>query len=309
VIRINLWLKKGNDGFEYGRYLWPMNFVSSGPSYKFAFMTSLKNKFLSEVNTELAKYPKLPVDVFLEEDIVHLPPPVQRYFEYCGYLSRQKSFNARIDWEEVFLKMGPGKKWMHLDCYQFNAVLTPARIVYMKSRIAGFFPFEGRDKYQDGHGSMQIELLNLWRVSDVKGPEMDESALVTLLAEALLVPGYALQPYIRWEPIDACQARATISHNGTEVSGIFYFDAQGAFLRFETNDRNWTLKDGSFKKIRWSGIVDAYRIVDGLRLPASFRAVWHTPSGDYEYFRGKIMRVEYNIQTYYFTQNKKHLPV
>ena len=69
---------------------------------------------------------------------------------------------------------------MKLACKQVNATTAPARIVYMKATFVGLLPFEGRDKYQDGHGSMLIKLLKLFTVADAKGKEMDGSGLVTV---------------------------------------------------------------------------------------------------------------------------------
>jgi hypothetical protein len=69
------------------------------------------------------------------------------------------------------------------------------------------------------------------------GPEMDRSALLTILAEALLVPGYAIQPYITWTPMDDRSAAATIRHGAVEASGVFHFDEAGDVVRFESEDR------------------------------------------------------------------------
>ena len=157
---------------------------------------SMKNLYLSEVRKELTKYSNSKKDVITDRDMVHLPEPVQKYFRHCGYLGKEKMINAEVEWKDVYIKMSANKKWMSLNCYQFNSVPEPSRIVYMKSSIFGIFPFEGRDKYQDGHGNMLIKLLKIIKVADAKGKEIDESALVTILAEALAVPTYALQDYI-----------------------------------------------------------------------------------------------------------------
>jgi hypothetical protein len=129
----------------------------------------------------------------------------------------------------------------------------------MESHIWGLFPFEGRDKYQDGHGNMLIKLMKLFTVADDKGKEMDESALVTILAEALIVPSYALQSYITWMAIDSMAAKATIRFRETEVSGVFYFNEAGENIRFETNDRYQSQKDGSHKKIKWIAVPGNYQ--------------------------------------------------
>jgi hypothetical protein len=93
----------------------------------------------------------------------------------------------------------------------------------MKSRLGSIIPFEGRDKCQSGAGNMLIEILKLIKVADAKGNEMDNSALVTVLAEILLVPGYVFRKYITWASVDSKTATATLNFNGYKVSGTFHF--------------------------------------------------------------------------------------
>lgn len=256
----------------------------------------MKQLYLSEVRKEIAKYPNLTKDVITEQDITSLPEPVQRYFRNCGYLGKAKMTNAEITWEDVHFKMSPHKDWIRLQCYQFNSVLEPTRIVLMKSKILGMLPFEGRDKYQDGHGNMLIKLLKFIKVADAKGKEMDESALVTVLAETLVVPTYALQPYITWTALDSNSAKASINYNGSEVSGIFYFSDNGEFIRFKTSDRYYSEKGTEYLKVKWSAVVSNYAEKNGLKFPAAFKAIWHTPEGEYEYFKGRIVDVEFNVR-------------
>jgi hypothetical protein len=258
--------------------------------------TSLEKLYLSEIKTELAKHPPSSRDTITEKDIASLPEPVQRYFKYCGYLGKEKMTNARIEWQDFSLRLDPKKDWMNAECYQFNSVPEPTRIVYMESHIWGLFPFEGRDKYQDGHGNMLIKLLKLFTVADDKGKEMDESALVTVLAEALIVPSYALQSYITWTAVDSTSAKATIRFRETEVGGVFYFNQAGENIRFETNDRYQSQKDGSHKKIKWSAVPGNYQEKRGIRFPTSISAIWKTEGGDHEYVRGTISNIEFDVK-------------
>jgi hypothetical protein len=78
------------------------------------------------------------------------------------------------------LKRSQDADWMELSCQQFNSVAEPMRIALMKGRMAGVIPFEGRDKYQDGHGNMRIKVMKLLTLGESKGSYMDESALVTV---------------------------------------------------------------------------------------------------------------------------------
>lgn len=259
--------------------------------------TSMKLLYLLEVEKELTKYPSAKREKMTEQEIASFPKPVQKYFYHCGYVGKEKKINAKIEWQEAYIKMSPDKNWMKLDCFQFNSVPDPSRIVYMKSKVLGLFPFEGRDKYQDGHGNMRIELLKLIPVADAKGKEMDASALVTLLAEILLIPGYAFQDYIEWTEIDSSTAKAILRYNETEVEGLFSFNELGELVRFETNDRYYSEKGKNYKKVKWSIILSDYVEKNGMRFPTHAKAIWHLEKGDFEYFKGTILNIKYNIQS------------
>jgi Family of unknown function (DUF6920) len=182
---------------------------------------------------------------------------------------------------------------MSLDCYQFNAVRVPARIVYMKSLLAGIFPFEGRDKYQNGHGNMLIRLLKLFTIANARGEEMDISALVTVLSETFLTPTYALQPYLEWVPVDEYSAKAQVHHDGNTAGGQFYFNNAGEFIRFETDDRYKTVGN-KYEKCKWVVTVGDYIERNGVRFPTNASAAWHDKDWMFEYFKGRIENIIYN---------------
>ncbi|MFZ7103152.1 MAG: DUF6544 family protein [Peptococcaceae bacterium] len=254
----------------------------------------MKKLYNSEVRAEIMKSVRCAKDVIKESDLTGLPEPVQKYFRYGGYLGKETMQNGEIQWSDVKLKRSPDKDWLSLACYQFNSVPEPCRIVYMKSRLFRIIPFEGRDKYQDGSGNMLIKLLKVIKVGDEKGREMDESALVTVLAETLLIPAYALQDYLRWTAVDTYTAKAMLEYNGVQVRGTFHFNDAGQFTKFESDDRNYTTGKG-YRKIKWSAYAENYQESSGIKFPGVLRAVWHLDDGDYEYFQGHIKDIRFNI--------------
>jgi hypothetical protein len=258
--------------------------------------TSLEKTYQTEVNEEIQKWAgEVVYEIFTEEEIVGLPEPVRRYLRYCGYIGKEKMVNARVVWSDSYIKMSPGKKWMRLKTEQFNSVPEPMRAAYMKARLWGFIPFEGRDYYGGGNGSMRGKLIKLFTVINADDHEIAQSALITLFAETLFIPNYALQDYIEWIPVDSLTAAARLRHGGMDVSGLFFFNERGEFIRFETNDRYYTDPDGGYRKVKFSAVVDQYKENKGVLIPASVRAVWHLDEGDYEYWRGTISDINYNI--------------
>jgi hypothetical protein len=227
-------------------------------------------------------------------DLERLPDPVRGYLRRCGWVGRPLALNAEVEWSESAIRLGPGRPWMELDTHQFNSVAEPMRAAYMRGRFLGLVPMEGRDLYQDGSGHMLIRLAGRLTVGDVTGPEMDQSALVTILAETLLVPGYALQPYVEWTPVDARTARATVRHRGTAAAGTFHFGAEGDFRRFDTDDRYYGTGP-DVRRVPWTAEALEHGEQDSLRIVRALRAVWHLPEGDFEYFTGRIGRLRFNV--------------
>jgi len=254
----------------------------------------MRDLYQREVRKEKAARPAAMELTLTEDHLAALPDPVRRYLRSAGHLGLPIAMNAEIEWRESAIRLGVDRPWMKLRTYQFNSVPEPMRAAYMRGRMLGVLPMEGRDIYQDGRGQMLIRLGRVFTVGDHTGPEMDQSALVTILAEALLVPGYVLQPYITWTPIDDQTAAATIRHGGVEASGTFHFDEAGAFVHFESDDRFQSTGEDA-RRVRWSVDVLGHQEQNGLRIVDGLRATWHEDEGDFEYFRGRIAAVRFNV--------------
>ncbi|WP_460694304.1 DUF6544 family protein [Mucilaginibacter puniceus] len=221
-----------------------------------------------------------------------LPTVLKNYLKHCGYVADNRSNYCHIKWKYAYLKMAPGKKWSLLKCNQVNFFPDPARIVLFQTKLFGLFPFGAIDRFQEGKGNMLIKLLNYFTVANNRGQEMDIAELVTILAEAILIPAYFLQPYIQWEEIDPYTVKGTISHGNTSASGIFYFNEHHEFLRFETEDRYYDNK-GKFEKYKWTTYAWNYKKLNGVSHPLNFMAVWNMPTMDYTYFKGRIDKITY----------------
>lgn len=232
-----------------------------------------------------------------EEDIKHLPAPVQRYFRYCGYIGLPKMTYMKATFKNVdfYMIKGGKKSKLKIDYTQYNFIKKPERFALIDSSMYGI-PFEGFDSYQKGIGSMKGVLAKLITLFDQRGEAMDKACLVTFLSECLIVPSAALQDYITWEEIDDTHAKAVITCYGLSAEGIFTFNEKGEMLSFRTKDRTSTDMDGTQREAEWSAILSDYRLVNGLRCPNVLQAVWHYPEGDFLYFDGNNVKIEYNCK-------------
>lgn len=261
-------------------------FLGSCNHIKNTFESDLVRHFKNATGTE---------KILTRDDISHLPAPVQRYFEHCGFIGKPVPMNAEVVWSESFIRMRPDKDWMKLKTIQYNSVEEPFRIVYMKANMFGLIPFEGRDIYANGQGHMYGKVANLFTVFDEKQREIGQSALIIILAEVLLVPGYALASYVHWEPIDDKSASVRITHNGYDVSGIFFFNDAGEMIRFETNDRYYLSPDIGNVLTSFIASVSDYKVQGDYIIPGTLIAAWQLDSGLYEYWKGYMSEVKYNI--------------
>lgn len=229
---------------------------------------------------------------FTDSLIADLPEQIQRHLSVSGYMGRPVPFNCEIHWQESFIKLKPEDEWGRLNTDQFNSVNPIGRISYMEFES---MPVKGRDIYLDGYGEMKGKLLNLITVVEGAGPEISQSAMITAFAEFPLVPGYLLLESVAWDSVDSNTVKATLQEGGFTVSGLFHFDDQGLYRRFETNDRFYSDSEGVTMNIPYTISIQSYQKQGDLMVPDSLNAVWNLPDGDYEYFKGRLKRLEFNV--------------
>lgn len=227
-----------------------------------------------------------------DELVSGLPGPFIRYLQICGYMNTPLPFNADVFWSESFLKLSPDREWGELKTIQFNSVDPIGRVAYMKFLK---MPVAGRDIYRDGYGEMKGRLLGLFRVIFDNSRETAQSALLTTFCEFLLVPGYLFTDNVKWEKTDERTVRGTLTDSGIRATAIFRFGDDGLLTSVETSDRYYTEGKGEYKKVKFSAVVDSYKRQGEIMIPEKMKAVWHLPGGNYEYFRGTISRIEYNV--------------
>lgn len=231
--------------------------------------------------------------LFTHEIISGLPEPMAKYLNVCGYMNTPVPYNADVYWSDSEIRLSPDREWGQLKTVQFNSVDPIGRVAYMKFIR---MPVAGRDLYRDGYGEMKGKLLGLFRIIFDSGRATAQSVLITTFCEFLLIPGYLFSEKVKWEQVDNQTVRGTLAEHGIRVEALFRFNDEGLLTRVETGDRYYSEGKGAHKKVRFSAVIDSYKTQGEIRIPEKMKAVWHLPDGDYEYFRGTIGRVAYNVQ-------------
>lgn len=251
----------------------------------------IKSEFTKLVSNQLTRE-KIKKVNFTKEDIFKLPLPIQKYFNYCGYIGTPKMYNMKVYFNDVDFVQASKKLKIKYTLYNF--VVEPKRFALIDTSMFGI-PFEGIDSYQNGIGSMKGQIAKLITLFNEKGDAMNKACLVTYLSECLLMPHLALQDFINWEDIDETHVKATITYYGISASGIFHFDNEGRMVSFTTEDREYNDGKGNIQKVKWSAVCKEYKDMNGIKYPTVLKAVWHLKTGDFVYFDGSNIEIKYDV--------------
>jgi hypothetical protein len=233
-------------------------------------------------------------------DLDGLPSPVARYFRAVLSDSSPPVALARLEQRGQFLiRPGDPDGWRPFTAVEYFAT-RPAGFVWdARIRMAPGITVLVRDGFVDGRGSMTASVLGLKQVVSVEGtPAIAAGALQRYLAEAVWLPP-ALLPSagVAWTPLGPTSARATLTADGTTVSVDFHFGADGLVERIYTDARERDVGGGRTEPTPWQGRFTRYAPLGGLRIPLAGEVEWLLPEGAQPYWRGEIVRAEYQAAT------------
>lgn len=227
-----------------------------------------------------------------ERDLSNLPSPVARWLTHCGMVGKASISVGRVVQEaQMQMKQGKGG-WMTAKALQYSTLNIPAFIWCVEVNRGGLITFQGRDKFEDGHGLMTIKMNSLVSVVNERGEKLDEAILQTYLGEMVWFPSLALSPYIVWTEIDANTAIATLSYNGTTGSGTFFFNSEGDVVKYSALRYKDNGKEA--KRYVWEMNIYDYRDYEGIRVPSRASATWKLDDGNWTWLRLKVTDLKFN---------------
>lgn len=254
----------------------------------------LKAEFTKQKNLLTSKSTS-PAEYFSKEALADKPQLLQDFISYCGLMDKPMMSSSVTTHHQVDFLLQPDKPMQKIDYIQVNVANSPERTAFIDTKMAGVLPFQGLDDYIDGTARMQGVIGKLFTIFNVQNQEMNQSSLVTVLAEAIVCPSFFMGENIIWEEVDSTHLQATITAYGMTVSGVYEFDENGAITSFYSKDR-YKENGGETKLLDWVARCDAYKEVDGIRRPTVFQGAWILPDGTEElYFDCD----EVDVQFYY----------
>ncbi len=225
------------------------------------------------------------------EELAALPAPVARYFTYA--LGPESPVRlARVAHAGTF-RTRPGARASRFTSIQ-NISAVPRGFVWDAAiSMLPLIPVRVRDSYLGGKAGVDGRIGGLIPVVREAGtPELASGALARWLGEAVWLPTALLPgPDFSWAAIDDRSARATLTDRGIEVSMVAHFGAAGEIVRI-TAER-YREEGGRGVLTPWLIELGDYTHTGGMMVPMSGSVSWELPGGRFEYWKARIVDVEY----------------
>jgi hypothetical protein len=241
--------------------------------------------------TELAAEAERPV-AYPPQALQDLPEPVQRYFKNVLEEGHPHVQFVELEQEGEF-RMKPDSRWLRFTATQNFRTMPPGFLWNAHIRMAPLVDVRVVDMYRGGRGELLAKLAGMVTVAhESGGHELDTGELMRYLAEAVWFPTALLpSPHLKWEPVDANSATATLTDSGYEARLQFEFNDRGEIIR-SSGERHLRL-DGTYRKLKWFGSYGDYQLWDGMRIPMQASVSWSLPEGEWNYWKGRITRIQY----------------
>lgn len=248
------------------------------------------NKQIMKEKEKVLSNAKRETKIVNENNIVHLPLLVQKWLKNSGIIGKEAIHTVRLNQIARIRTKPEQKKWYKAKANQLITTDPPAFIWTVKMNIKKIFSIKGRDKFVDGKGNMLMKLNSLFTLGNESGEKIDEGTIQRFLAEMVWYPSFATSNYVRWEAIDDCSVRATMTYKGTKGNGIFYFNDQGDIEKFSTLRYKGNEED---KRYEWIVKIKKYSVFNSIKIPSHMEAIWVLDSGCWKWLDLKITEYEF----------------
>ena len=255
---------------------------------------NFENTFRSDVQSSIQRTKGHYNSVLTDQDIAHLPKPVQKYLRYVGVVGQKRisSFEVELSGE----MRNESEDWFPFTSQQYNFTDQPERFFFMKAKVKRL-PTSGYHRYTSNEASMLIKLLSIFPVAKLDNDSrVFQAETVTYFNDmCLFAPSSLIDERIEWESIHPLQVRATFTNNQVSISAILHFNQEGQLVNFVSDDR-FALTQNGLENHRFSTPISNYQNFNGFNLPSYGEAIWHFPDGDFVYGKMYINTIQYNIQ-------------
>jgi hypothetical protein len=221
-----------------------------------------------------------------------LPEPVQRYFRFTFPAGAPPYTAVHLSASGQF-RRPQTEGFNPTTARQVIAAGVPALMFSATTPVLPGVWARAYDFFADGQMEMKAKILSTLTVVDEKEtPTLNEISLRRWLLESALYPSSLLPGGpVRWEPIDAKSARATVTWGDMHASLVAYFAPDGHMTHMQSEadgDLN-TPYHGSGEHVARSD----YQLVDGQMIPMAFTISRMAGGQLYPFWRGRIDNIRF----------------
>lgn len=235
---------------------------------------------------------KSEIALIKEDDLSHLPHQMRNFLSYVGVVGKEKVQSYTVYMTGKF-RMSVGQKFQNIVVHQTSYQPDLTRLFYMEMSMFGA-KITGLHKFVDESAVMEVKLLDIFKVVDEKGDNMNKAETVTVFNDmCLLAPQTLIDPTIKWKEINEYTVEASFSRREHTIKAKLYFNEKYQLVNFVSQDR-YAIANGKVENIQWSTPITEYHSVEGMNLPYKGSAIWNRYEGDVEYIKLVIENVEYN---------------
>lgn len=238
-------------------------------------------KIIQELANSSADFDELR---YSENEIGHLPIPVQRYFNYALSDGQRYVSDLRVKQTGGF-KTKLENDFVPITAEQYFTARNPGFVWVGKTKT-----FKARDSYINGVGNLSVYLFGILRIMKYSGHSANQAELLRCLGECVWMPTSLLpDENKRWEAIDKNHAKLIMNYQGLEVYYEIEFNDKGQIVSMlterYTDDENKSL---------WLGKVSDYEQEHGMMVPKAIEASWIIDGETKPYARFNITEMEFN---------------
>jgi hypothetical protein len=233
---------------------------------------------------------------YRSSDLAKLPPPVQRYLRAALSEGQPLVQAARLTHTGTFNASAQREQWKPFRSSQRVVIQRPGFVWNGRVALLPGLAVNVHDAYVAGEGILDPAILGLFSLAPRRDRgEMARGELVRFLAEAAWYPTAFLPGQgVRWEPIDARSARASLTDGDLSVALTVRFNKDDLIesVRAEARPR---IEANQIDELPWEGHFWNYGVRDGMRVPLEGEVAWITPDGVRPYWRGTLQSIGYEF--------------
>lgn len=258
------------------------------------YTRGLKTRYDAAVARENTATPEMPGKIG-EAEMAHLPAIVKKYLTVTRFTGSDKIRNFRLTWDGA-LRSDAESPWMSATMHQENFFHDYSRDFYLTAFMKGL-PVSVWHSYHNQAATMQVKILSLFPVVDLRGENLTTTETVTLFNDmCLMAPGALIDKRISWKELSPLRVQGTLTNGAYRVNAELVFNDKGELTDFISDDRSYLTPENILRRERWSTPISDYKDFAGKRLASRGEAIWHLKEGAYAYGKFRLVGIEYNVR-------------